>query len=657
MKGISAWLIMLLFVSNSEAIGNRYAISSPDATINAFISTNADRHLTIEISRDGRAVLYPSPIGLVIDKSDFGCDAAIISSTEYTINENYPWNGNHSTAVNHCKGSEFEISTNNQIWHLNVRAYNDGVAFQYSYQKDGEILFHGESTELNFDAALHSKYMIHKFSEESKIYTGLISDINKRTMPPLLFFPEDRSEYIMVLEGGGFNFHGYSMMPSDQNNQGAETCSFKVDYAEASSGWKIEDEVNTAWKIICTVNSLNKLVNTDLVANVCPAPDPSLFPRGAREDWIKPGKSTWNWWARVSVDFNEQLKLVDLAAEMGADYHLVDIGWDYSWGDEKFSSYEYLEQLCDYAERKGIGIFVWKTSDVSFNLEQNKNNPNNKFLKMRDYDVPLDTLLMRQEVERIAKAGAKGIKLDYIQSENSKWKTYMKNFLRTCARHKLMVDFHGCAIPAGESRTYPNELTREAIWGGEKLRGGGGAKKMPTSHYIDQIFTRLIAGHADFTPGILNPENGAGYTHAMQLASAMLFTSPLLCWADHPELFLECNGLEIIKTCPTVWDETIVLDGTRLSSLAVFARRDGTDWYISGINGLAGDKQTYQLDLGFLSSNSYDGSLYIDDFEGGGPEIITEEKVVSKGDRLKFNMLPNGGFILRLIKTQKGYNN
>ena len=220
-----------------------------------------------------------------------------------------------------------------------------------------------------------------------------------------------------------------------------------------------------------------------------------------------------------------------------------------------------------------------------------------------------------------------------------------------------MVDFHGCAIPAGESRTYPNELTREAIWGGEKLRGGGGAKKMPTSHYIDQIFTRLIAGHADFTPGILNPENGAGYTQTMQLASAMLFTSPLLCWADHPELFLECNGLEIIKTCPTVWDETIVLDGTRLSSLAVFARRDGKDWYISGINGLAGDKQTYQLDLGFLSSNSYDGFLYIDDFTGGGPEIITEEKVVSKGDKLNLNMLPNGGFILRLIANQKGYNN
>ena len=82
MKGISGWLIMLLFVSNSEAIGNRYTISSPDATINAFISINADRHLTIEISRDGRVVLYPSPIGLVIDKSDFGCDAAIISSTE-----------------------------------------------------------------------------------------------------------------------------------------------------------------------------------------------------------------------------------------------------------------------------------------------------------------------------------------------------------------------------------------------------------------------------------------------------------------------------------------------------------------------------------------------------------------------------------------------
>ncbi len=211
-------LFMSLLLSTNKATGNTYPVSSPDTTIKAIISINADRHLTIEISRNGRKILYPSPIGIVIDKSDFGYDADIISKTEYTINESYPWNGNHSTALNHCNGSDFKISTNNIIWHLNVRAFNDGVAFQYSYQNKGEIVFSGESTELNFTSALNSKYMIHKFSEESKIFTGSISDINKRTMPPLLFYPEDRSEYIMVLEGGGFNFHGYSMMPSEQNS-------------------------------------------------------------------------------------------------------------------------------------------------------------------------------------------------------------------------------------------------------------------------------------------------------------------------------------------------------------------------------------------------------------------------------------------------------
>ena len=133
----------------------------------------------------------------------------------------------------------------------------------------------------------------------------------------------------------------------------------------------------------------------------------------------------------------------------------------------------------------------------------------------------------------------------------------------------------------------------------------------------------------------------------------MLFTSPLLCWADHPELFLGSNGLEIIKTCPTVWDETIVLDGTNLSKMAVFARRSGKEWYISGINGMAGDKQRYNLDLNFLSANNYDGLLCIDDLERGIPEIKIEEKIVSKGDKLILNMLPNGGFIIRLVENQK----
>jgi len=622
-----------------------HELKSPDGQVVATVFKDAG-HLAITVNRDEKTILLPSPIGIVLDGSDLGRGAEIISSEAYKIDETYPWNGNHSVAVNRYSGVRYKLETGDVKWLLDVRAYNDGVAFRFSCNKD-RVQFNGESTELKFDTSLTAKNMRHSMGEESRVYTLPVTEIAaqkfNRTLPPLLMYPEDMSHYIMVLEGGGFNFHGYSLLAQVD-------ASFKVDYAEKPDGWEIQGGVETAWKIIAAFDSLNDMVNTDIVPNVCPAPDPSLFPKGLKEPWIKPGKSTWNWWAKLSCKYEQQLELVDLAAQMGADYHLVDIGWDQKWITEKKSAYDVLKDLCDYADGKGIGIWDWKTSDVSLNLELTKGSKKNKFQPLEKVHVSLDLDEMRAEVKRIADAGAKGIKLDYIQSESSKWKTYMENFLKICAEHRLMVDFHGCPTPAGEARTYPNEVTREAIYGGEKLRGGGGAEKMPTAQYINLIFTRGIAGHADYTPAIFSHPQGEGFTHAMQLASAMMFTSPLLCWADHPEQYLASEGLDIIKTLPTVWDETIVLPGAELDRLAVFARRKGLDWYVAGINGFSDEKQTYDLKLDFLSGAKYDVLICRDDVAGGNHLIKADATVVQKNETLNLQMLPSGGFIIRLME-------
>ena len=637
--------LLFLMALSSGAVLAGHELKSPDGQMIANVLMH-DKHLSINATRSGKTVLLTSPIGIVLDSTDLSQKAKIVSAAHYSMDEQYPWHGNHSIAINKCNGEKYSLKTGDVEWLLDVRAYNDGVAFKFSTDKD-KMVFNGESTVLKFDSSLTSKYMRHRMSEESRVYTLPAADIAaqrfNRTLPPLLLYPKDMSHFIMVLEGGGFGFHGYSLLAQTDT-------AFKVDYAENSEGWEIEGAVDTAWKIICSVDTLNDLVNTDLVPNVCPAPDPKLFPNGMNEPWIKPGKSTWNWWARVSVNYDEQIKLVDQAAKMNADYHLVDIGWDQKWQDETKTGYDYLKQLCDYAATRDIGIWVWKASDVSLNLELTKNSPKNKFKPLEAVHVSLDVDEMRTEVKRIAEAGAKGIKLDYIQSENSKWKTYMENFLKVCAEHKLMVDFHGCPTLAGESRTYPNEVTREAIYGGEKLRGGGGAKKKPTAQYIDLLFTRLIAGHADYTPAIFRRPQGEGFTHAMQLAAAMMFTSPLLCWADHPEQYLASEGLEIIKTLPTVWDETIVLDGTRLNELAVFARRKGTDWYVAGINGLADRRQSYALKLDFVRRSRYNAFICHDNIRSGAYPIQADTVVVSKDETINMNMLPSGGFIMRLTE-------
>ena len=269
-------------------------------------------------------------------------------------------------------------------------------------------MFGGESTVLCFDDSLRAKYMRHSMSEESRVYSGAVTDVydktkTKLTMPPLLLYPDDTSGYIAILEGGGINFHGYAL----QAVGGGE---FRVVYVEKPDGWRVKGPVATAWKIICSVDSLNELVNCDLVANVCPPPDPKLFPKGLNEDWIKPGKSTWNWWARISSNHETQMMLVDKAAEMGAQYHLVDIGWDQgkTWQDETRDPYDYLKLLCDYAAKKDVGIFAWKCSDVSLNLEL-QGSPDSKFWNLKPVQVSQNLDEMRAEIKRIADAGARGI--------------------------------------------------------------------------------------------------------------------------------------------------------------------------------------------------------------------------------------------------------
>jgi len=627
-------------------------LKSPNGDFVASLSNDMDQ-LTLAITRKGKIVLHESPVGLVIDHNNLAHKAKIDSKELYSLDETYKWYGDQDRRQNKCKGAKLKISSHGQIFELDLRAYDTGIAFKFCYIPVKESLFNGESTVLNLPSKLKAKYMRHSMGEESRVYTANITEIAKsakhaRTLPPLLLYPKDMSSYTVILEGGGFNFHGFSLMPQKSLDH---ILPLKVEYAEKLEGWKFNTKLETSWKIISQVDTLNTLFNNPIVSNVCPSPDPRLFPNGIEEEWIKPGKSTWNWWAKISAKYEEQIKLVDLAAQIGADYHLVDIGWDQKWIEDGLTPYDHLKNLCDYAAKKDIGIWVWKSSDVSFNMEMPGGEKGMaKWKSLEDVAINKDLDKMRAEVARIAKAGAKGIKLDYIQSENSEWKSYMEDFLKVCAENKLMVNFHGCPSPAGEARTYPNEVTREAIYGGEKLRGGGGAAKMPSSMYVDLIFTRLLAGHSDYTPAIFAKKQGAGFTHAMQLASAMMITSPLLCWADHPNNYLASEGLEIFKSLPTHWDETRVLNDSKLGEQLIMARRKGNDWYIAGINACADKSKQITLNTNFLKNSNY--QAYICRDNGKDASIVAEHKAIENNDPLVLNMMASGGFIVRMTKTE-----
>jgi alpha-glucosidase len=209
-----------------------------------------------------------------------------------------------------------------------------------------------------------------------------------------------------------------------------------------------------------------------------------------------------------------------------------------------------------------------------------------------------------------------------------------------------MVNFHGANKPTGESRTYPNEMTREAVRGLEFNKWS----YLTRAHYAALPFTRMIAGHADFTPCTFNPEKTKGTTFTHQLATAVIYNSPVLHFADKPQRYFDSPAIEIIKKIPATWDRTIVLDDSRIGSLAAFARKKDNQWFIAVITAGKQNKN-YKLKLPFLEPGKYKAVIATDVIKSPAA-INVQAKTIDRSTTLDIKTNPGGGFVAYLKKIK-----
>jgi alpha-glucosidase len=233
------------------------------------------------------------------------------------------------------------------------------------------------------------------------------------------------------------------------------------------------------------------------------------------------------------------------------------------------------------------------------------------------------------------------VKLDFFDHEAKEVIDLYEACLRDAAEFHLMVDFHGANKPAGESRTWPNEMTREAIAGLE-----GGKREAWATHNTTWPFTRLLAGHADYTPmhfGARRRET----SWAHQIASAAVLTSPVLVYAAHPKAILENPASDLIKSLPSVWDETIVLPISEIGERAAFARRNGDRWFLAIVNGPTAG--AVRVPVSFLGAGEY-RALLVRDREDDPAAVQVEESTLNKDDALTIKLRAGGGFIARFTR-------
>jgi alpha-glucosidase len=373
----------------------------------------------------------------------------------------------------------------------------------------------------------------------------------------------------------------------------------------------IEGVMTTPWRVVMAGRDLTTLVNSDAVHNLSPTPDRKLFPQGTATPWVRPGRAVWRYLDGGENTFEGIKEFSRLAGELGFEYQVVEGLWQ-KWTPDQ------LKELIEYSRARNVGIFLWRHSNTLY-----------------------DPVARRALFESVSKAGAVGLKVDFLDHEAKEVIDLYHAILRDAAEFKLMINFHGANKPAGESRTWPNEMTREGIYGLEHRNA-----KSWSTYNATMPFARMLAGHADYTPVVFG-ERRKETSWAHQIATAVVLTSPLLVYGGNPAALLSSPAADLIKSIPSVWDETRVLAPSEIGSLAVFARRRYDAWFVAALNGP--EARTITVDTAFLKPGAYKAMIVRDNLEQDGA-VVVDTREVRRGQPLELPMRAAGGFIIRFSK-------
>ncbi len=498
-----------------------HALPGPDGTIKAIVTVNEKNgRLTYSITRQGNQVIEDSALGVTVNGEDLGLGVSLGKPKSQNINETYAHLGVKAERKNNCIAYSLPVTLKNGTqWTLEVRVFDDGVALRYRIPGEGRRRVTGEATSwrLPKDAPLWIQHNTANY--EGDYYGTTLEKLHGQTdnkqkyvgPPATVELPGDG--YALITEGCLYRYSGMTLKADT-----AET--LKAVFQDDPDGWDHDGEIVSPWRVTVIAKDLCALVNTDLINSLGEAPDPQLFPKGAKTEWIKPGKGvcTWAVFKNDGAQWHRQKWFIDTTSAMGCEYLLLDGGWrSKRWGFLRDGGDQWarLKELCEYAAARKMGIFVW-----------------NAYPEGRNDGPGLTDPVKRKAFFRKCKeTGVVGVKIDFFDTERKKIIDVYEDILKETAEEGLMLNLHGTHKPTGETRTWPHEVTREGLREQEYLLWD----QLPHAHYGTLPFTRMVAGHGDFLPGFVRDRYLKNTTAVFQLATTVVFTSPLLCWPDRPE--------------------------------------------------------------------------------------------------------------------------
>jgi alpha-glucosidase len=608
------------------ALALALGLTSPNGLVSFELDRNSSGGLIYTVRLGADIVVEPSALGIVVDGNNLGEGVDIGRAQGYTVDERYPWYGVHATAVNRCRGSRVTVTQKDtrSTWTLDARACDDGAAFRYivpgaagvARTPDEATTFRWPEGAIVWSHDFEGHYEgVHTKQDVAAVPAG------EWAAPPLTVKLPRNAGYASITESALVSYSGLALRANGRRGYAArlgheEPVSYPYrlrytadDIARLSRPAAIAGTIISPWRVVMTGRTLNALVNADIVHNLAPPPDPTLFPQGIRTPWIKPGRAVWRFLDGGDNTFEGVKAFTRLGQQLGFEYHVVEGLWQ-RWTDEQ------MRDFIDDAAQRHVGIWLWKDSRALATMEE-----------------------QRAFFDKCRALGVAGAKIDFFDHEAKEMVDRYQSILRESAKRHIMVNFHGANKPAGEARTWPHELTREGVYGLEHRQAAEWAR-----HNTTLPFTRFLAGAADYTPVVFG-ERRKETSWAHQIATAAVFTSPVLVLGGHPQSLLDNPAIEMIKSLPSTWDETIVLPSSEIGELAAVARRQGTTWFVAVLNGPVA--RTLRIDLGFLGKGGHD-AVVVRDRSDDAAAVVVEHARAAAGAPLTIDLRAAGGFIARL---------
>ena len=646
MKNVAGFLVLCWMVLMPLSAEN-VKVSSPDGKLQVQVMTPRNGKVYYSVIYNGKKMLEESPLGLNVNYADFTKELRLIGHESKAIDKTYRQDRIKQSEIRYQANEVICLFENirKQKMDITFRVSNNDVAFRYTLHKAGEtgsVVVKDEATGFCFpeqtttfltpqsDAMIGWKRTKPSY-EEDYVADAPMSQASQYghgfTFPCLFKIGEDC--WVLVSEtdvdsrycGSRLSDvkHGnyYKLefpMPEENNGNGT------VEPAFALPG-------STPWRTLTVGETLKPIVETTIPWDV-------VEPRYEASCHYQMGCGTWSWilWQDGSINYDDQVKYIDLAAAMGFEYVLIDNWWDTNIG------YEKMEQLFKYAKSKGVDPFVWHSSSGYWNdIVQGPVNL---------MDNPIQR---KKQMKWLKENGVKGIKVDFFGGDKQETMRLYEAILSDANDYGLMVIFHGCTLPRGWERMYPNYVGSEAVLASENLVFTQRSCDMEAYNATLHPFIRNTVGCMEFGGTFLNKRlnkgNNGGTTRrttdVFQLATAVLFQNPIQNFALAPNNLTDAPQLclDFLKEIPTEWDEVKYIDGYP-GKYVVLARRSGDKWYVAAINA---EKETLKLnvDLSFLGDKTV--KWYGDD-KNQRPQLT--DKKLKAGKPVALTIASQGGVVI-----------